>query len=84
MLINFARGITKARGGRLPVTTPHSFVGRVRAALPAALRPALEPLLEVLAQVSEQIAGYDANLTVLADQRCPETRWLLQVPRWAR
>lgn len=80
MLINFARGITKAQGGRLPAASSDRFAGRVCEAVPEVLRSALGPLLEVLAQVSEQIAGYDTRVTVLADQRYPETRWLLAVP----
>lgn len=80
MLINFARGITKARGGRLPAATSHHFAGRVREAVPKALRPALEPLLDVLALLTKQIDSYEACITALAEQRYPETRWLLQVP----
>lgn len=80
MLINFARGITKARGGRLPAATSDRFVERVRAAVPEALRPALGPLLEVVAHVTNQIDGYEAWISALAEQRYPETSWLLQVP----
>ena len=80
MLINFARGITKARGGRLPAATSDCFARRVREAVPEALRPALEPLLDVLEKVTEQIASYEASITILAEQRYPETHWLLQAP----
>jgi transposase len=45
MLINFARGITKTMGHRLPSSTSHCFAERVRAAVPEALHPALLRLL---------------------------------------
>lgn len=80
MLINFARGITKLTGQRLPQSTTHRFSERVRQAVPEALRPALWPLLNVLDQISAELAGYDENVEALAEQRYPETRWLSQVP----
>jgi transposase len=80
MLINFARGITKTTGGRLPSSATHRFADRVRAAVPEALRPALLPLLNVLDQITQEIDGYDENIEALADDRYPETRWLRQAP----
>jgi transposase len=80
MLINFARGVTKAQGWRLPAVASHRFAERVRAAVPEALRAALLPLLDVLAQVTAQIANYEASIATLAEQRYPETRWLVQAP----
>jgi len=80
MLINFARGITKTTGQRLPSSVSHRFAERVREAVPEALRPALLPLLKVLEQVGEELDGYDENLEALASERYPETRWLRQAP----
>lgn len=79
-LINFARGVTKALGHRLPASTSHRFAERVRAAVPEALAPALGPLLAVLETIEEQLAGYDAQVETLAAEQYPETRWLQQVP----
>ena len=80
MLINFARGVTKLTGHRLPASATHRFSQRVRDAVPETLRPALLPLLNVLDQITEELAGYDENVQALAEQRYPETRWLSQVP----
>ena len=77
-LINFARGVTKTTGQRLPSSASHRFAERVRDAVPEALRPALLPLLRVLDQVGEELDGYDESIEGLADERYPETRWLRQ------
>jgi transposase len=79
-LINFARGITKTTGRRLPSTDAARFSERARQAVPEALRPALMPLLNVLDRIAEELAGYDENVQALAETRYPETRWLRQVP----
>lgn len=79
-LINFARGVTKTTGQRLPSSASHRFAERVRDAVPEALRPALLPLLRVLDQVGEELDGYDESIEGLADERYPETRWLRQAP----
>jgi transposase len=80
MLINFARGITKTTGHRLPASVTHRFAERVREAVPEALRPALLPLLNVLDQVAQELDSYDQSIEALAEERYPETRWLHQVP----
>jgi len=80
LLINFARGITKTTGHRLPASSTHQFPERVRNAVPEALRPALLPLLNVLEQIARELDGYDENIQALAEQRYPETRWLRQGP----
>lgn len=80
MLINFARGITKTLGHRLPASVSHRFVERVRGAVPEALQPALLPLIEVLETITAQIEDYDQKIEALAEHRYPQTRWLKQVP----
>ena len=80
MLINFARGITKTMGHRLPSSTSHCFAERVRAAVPEALHPALLPLLAALKQMEAQIEDYDDKIEELAAEQYRETRWLRQVP----
>jgi transposase len=68
MLINFARGITKTLGHRLPASASHRFVERVREAVPKVLEPALTGLLDVL------------KIEALAVERYPQTRWLKSAP----
>lgn len=80
MLINFARGITKTLGHRLPSSASHRFVERVREAVPEVLEPALTGLLNVLQEITAQIEDYDQKIEALAGERYPETRWLQQAP----
>jgi len=80
MLINFARGVTKLTGHRLPASATDRFSQRVREAVPETLRPALWPLLNVLDQITAELEGLDESVEALAEQRYPETRWLRQVP----
>ncbi len=79
-LVNFARGVTKASGHRLPSGSSHQFAERVRAAVPAALAPALLPVLDAIEKLSAAIEEHDKTIVTLASQRYPETRWLEQVP----
>jgi transposase len=80
MLINFARGITKTLGHRLPASASHRFVERVREAVPKVLEPALTGLLDVLQEITAQIEDYDAKIEALAVERYPQTRWLKSAP----
>jgi transposase len=80
MLINFARGITKTLGRRLPSSASHRFVERVREAVPEALKPALAGLMNLLKEITAQIESYDDKIEALAVERYPETRWLRQAP----
>jgi transposase len=80
MLINFARGVTKTLGHRLPASATHLFAERARAAVPEPLRPALLPLLKVLDEIAAQIEDFDEKIEALAERRYPETRWLKQAP----
>ena len=79
-MINFARGIVKTTGRRLPSADAKNFAERARQAVPEALRPALMPLLNVLDQIAKELDGYDENVQALAEERYPETRFLRQVP----
>ncbi len=80
MLINFARGITKTLGHRLPSSVTHYFAKRARAAVPDILQAALVPLLDVLEEITTQIEQYDQRIDVLAEHCYPQTHWLRQVP----
>jgi transposase len=79
-LINFARGITKTTGRRLPSADAKNFAERARQAVPETLRPALLPLLNVLDQIARELDSYHENVQALAEERYPETRWLRQAP----
>ena len=78
-LVNVARGIVKASGGRLPKTTTAAFAGKTAGLIPPELQPALRPLLKSIQALSEQIERYDELIAKLADKKYPETRLLQQV-----
>lgn len=80
MLINFARAAAKTMGHRLPASSAHCFVERLREAIPDVLEPALQPLVAVLEALGEQLERYDEGIEELAEKQYPETRWLKQVP----
>jgi transposase len=78
-LINSARSMVKAAGGRLPKCSADSFHTKAKDHLPALLRPALEPMLSAIAGLTEQITIAKRRLEKLADERYPETHVLRQV-----
>jgi transposase len=78
-LINSARSMVKAAGGRLPKCSALSFHTKAKDHLPALLRPALEPMLSAIAGLTEQITIAKRRLEKLADERYPETHVLRQV-----
>lgn len=78
-LINAARGMVKAMGGRLPKSTTGAFANKVGTAIPENLRSALTPLLKSIRQLSEQIRHYDRQVEQLAERKYPETQLLRQV-----
>lgn len=78
-LINAARGLVKAMGGRLPAATAAAFTHKIRASIPAAMKPALAPLLKTIQELSLQIGSYDARVEELARCKYPQTTLLRQV-----
>jgi transposase len=78
MLINSARGLVKAAGGRLPKCAAEAFHHRAADAVPAELRPALEPLLAATAMLTQQIRAYDRAVEAML-VRYPETKTLKQL-----
>ena len=72
-LVNSARGMVKAVGGRLPRCSTQSFHLKVKDHLPQMLRPALEPVLQSIASLTEQIRIATRQLEQLAAERYPET-----------
>lgn len=79
LLINHARGVVKAMGGRLPRGSTQAFARKARAQVPPVLEPALAPVLEHLEQLTQQIRGYDRQLEELCAGRYPEPALLRQV-----
>lgn len=78
-LINAARGMVKALGGRLPKSTTGAFANKVASAIPEPLRAALAPLMKSLGSLTEQIRRYDRQIEELAESKYPQTRFLRQV-----
>lgn len=68
-LINHARGLVKALGGRLPSCSAESFATKAKVAVPEDLAPALLPLLEQLAEMNTRIRAYDKQVLELLRTR---------------
>lgn len=73
-LINFARGIVKSMGGRLPSCSTDSFVRKpqVWQAIPALLEPALYPLMQAVGTMTARIKEYDKAIETVLETRYPE------------
>jgi transposase len=78
-MINAVRGMVKTAGGRLPKSTTAAFSRKALPWIPPELRLAIAPLLESVRVLSEQIHLADRQITVLADEKYPETKLLRQV-----
>ena len=79
MLVNSARGLTKASGDRLPACDTDSMGPEKMEALPAPMREALRPLLEVVEKLSQEIHAMDQKIEQIARSQYPETELLEQV-----
>jgi transposase len=78
-LINHARGIVKASGGRLPSCSAAFFHRKVREAVPDTLQPALLPILATIDSLTQQIRKYDHQIEQLSSEHYPETVLLQQI-----
>jgi len=78
-LINAARGLVKAMGGRLPKSTTGAFASKTASAIPQPLRAALAPLVKSIRALSEQIRRCDRQIEELSEKKYPETKVLRQV-----
>ena len=78
-LINHARGLVKAIGGRLPSCSAEAFASKAALVVPGELGPALSPLLAQIAQINVTIKDYDRQIAELLRTRYPETQRLRQI-----
>jgi len=79
MLVNTARGLTKALGERLPACDADAMGVEKMEALPLELRERLRPLLEQVESLTAQIQKLDSTLEQIARTQYPETELLRQV-----
>jgi transposase len=80
MLVNYARGVVKTMGGRLPSSSTASFARNeaVIEAIPELLRPALQGVMAGIAHISRLIADYDKAIERLLQKRYAEESAILQ------
>jgi transposase len=79
MLVNAARGLTKATGERLPRCDADQMGVERTESLPAGLQNSLRPLLEEVESLTEKIQALDQQVEQIARTDYPETRLLRQV-----
>jgi len=79
MLVNSARGLTKAVGERLPSCDADQMDVEKLEGLPAELGETLKPLAEEVASLTEKIKECDRKIEQIAGDRYPETQLLRQV-----
>jgi transposase len=79
MLVNAARGLTKATGERLPSCDADQMGVDRMESLPAGLQNSLRPLLEEVESLTEKIQALDQQVEQIARTDYPETRLLRQV-----
>jgi transposase len=79
MLVNAARGFTKAQGERLPSCDTDVMGVEKLETLPEALREGLRPLLEQVESLTEKIHELDTKIEQIARSQYPETALLRQV-----
>jgi len=78
-LINTARGMTKARGERLPACDADAMEVAQMALLPKPMQETLRPLLEQVESLTEKIQELDTSLEQIARSLYPETSLLEQI-----
>ena len=79
MLVNAARGLTKATGERLPSCDADQMSVERMEPLPAGLQNSLRPLLEEVESLTEKIRALDQQVEQIARTDYPETDLLRQV-----
>ena len=79
MLVNAARGLTKATGERLPSCDADQMGEERMESLPATLQISLRPLLEEVESLTEKLQALDQQVEQIARTDYPETALLRQV-----
>jgi transposase len=79
MLVNAARGLTKATGERLASCDADQMGVERTESLPAGLQNSLRPLLEEVESLTEKIQAWDQQVEQIARTDYPETLLLRQV-----
>ena len=79
MLVNAARGLTKATGERLPSCDADQMGVELMESLPTGLQNSLRPLLEEVGSLTEKIQALDQQVEQIARTDYPETDLLRQV-----
>jgi transposase len=79
-LVNCARGMVKAVGGRLPGASGGYFAKKVREHVPAAIRDALTPVLDQIEQLSNQLREYDKRIEQMSKTEYAHTQLMRQIP----
>jgi transposase len=78
-LVNTARGLAKASGGRLPACDTDNLGVKQLESLPENLREGLKPLLKHVEMLTVEIHELDGKLEQIARTEYPETQLLRQV-----
>lgn len=78
-LINYARGMVKTNGERLPSCSTDYFANRCAEHVPGDIWPGLEPIFDLIGQLSDQIRALDAKIAQMCREQYPETKRLQQV-----
>ena len=72
--VNAVRGLTKACGYRMPVSTARCFAKRSLAVTPPGLAQAIGPVLQQIAETTLKIKQYDRQIQQLGHTKYPETQ----------
>jgi len=78
-IINQVRGMTKAKGERLPACGAAAFHRKAKEDVPQGLKEAVEPLFELLENLHKQISGYDKKIAELVKSRYPDAEHVSQI-----
>ncbi len=80
LLINAARGMVKAFGGRLPKCAANAFGKAAWPFVPSELGLSLQPVFESIGTLTRQIRALEDEIDRLATEAYPQVQLLTQVP----
>lgn len=78
-LINFARGIVKSLGERLPSCSADTFAKRIPPHVPEALRTILTPVIQQIGELTTQIKASDKQIETLLETRYSDSKRILEI-----